>query len=264
MRSKNLLRGAVAVLTLTMAVGITAKAGSAATLAGLQDGKTIVWIDSEKKAVTGSVNLDGGAMLIGIDVRPADKMLYGVTPDGAIVTVDAKTGKWVKKSQLSETLAKGAKFSVDFNPAADRLRIVSDGGVSLRVNVDDGKATVDGSLKYADADANKGKTPKVTAAGYTNSVAGTKETTLFDIDSGTGALVKQAPPNDGTLNTVGSLGVKVDGPVAFDIWSDGTKNEAWLLAGGALHSVDLATGAAKSAGAIKDAKGSITDMAILP
>jgi hypothetical protein len=264
MRFTNLLRGAVAALTLTIGLGVAAKAGSAATLAGLQDGKTIVWIDSEKKAVTGSVNLDGGAMLIGIDVRPADKMLYGVTPDGAIVTIDAKTGKWVKKSQLSETLAKGAKFSVDFNPAADRLRIISDGGVSLRVNVDDGKAMVDGSLKYADADANKGKTPKVTAAGYTNSVAGTKETTLFDIDSAAGALVRQAPPNDGTLNTVGALGVKVDGAIAFDIWSDGTKNEAWLLAGGALHSVDLATGAAKSTGAIKDVKGNITDMAILP
>ncbi len=46
----------------------------------------------------------GGATLVGIDVRPADGKLYGVTPDGTIVIVDAKSGKWEKKSQLSEKL----------------------------------------------------------------------------------------------------------------------------------------------------------------
>ena len=44
---------------------------------------------------------------------------------------------------------------------------------------------------------------------------------LFDIDMETGSLVKQAPPNDGILNTVGVLGAKATS-VAFDIWSDGT------------------------------------------
>ena len=48
--------------------------------------------------------------------------------------------------------------------------------MSLRINVDDGKTTVDGQLKYAETDANKGKTPRVIAAGYSNSFAGTKET----------------------------------------------------------------------------------------
>ncbi len=265
MQVKSLVKGGGAVaiaLVLTTAIGV--RAASAATLAALQDGKTIVWIDSDKKMVTGSVDLDGGASLIGFDVRPIDGKLYGVTPDGAIVTIDAKTGKWEKKSQLSETLTKNAMHAVDFNPAADRLRIVSDSGVSLRVNVDDGKATVDGQLKYADSDKNMGKAPKVQAVGYTNSVAGTKETTLFDIDVANSMLVRQAPPNDGTLNTVGALGVKLDGPVAFDIWSDGTKNAAWLLAGGALHAVDLTTGMATSAGAVTGLKGKIGDIAILP
>lgn len=265
MRVKSLIQsGSAVAMALVVTTAIGAPAASAATLAALQDGKTIVWIDSEKKMVTGSVNLDGGASLIGFDVRPADGKLYGVTPDGAIVTVDAKTGKWEKKSQLSETLAKGGMYSVDFNPAADRLRIISESGMSLRVNVDDGKATVDGQLKYADSDKNMGKTPKVQAVGYTNSVAGTKETTLFDIDIANSMLLRQAPPNDGTLNTVGALGVKLDGPVAFDIWYNGTTNAAWLLAGGALHSVDLTTGAAKSAGAITGLKGKIGDIAILP
>ena len=252
-------------LAAALALGGGATAGEAATLAALQDGKSIVWIDTDQKKVVGSVALDGGASLIGIDVRPADGKLYGVTPQGAIVTVDVKTGKWEKKSQLSEKLPEGATFSVDFNPVADRMRVLSSTGMSYRINVEDGKTTVDGSLKYADGDANKGMQPKVTAAAYSNSYAGTKETALYDIDAANGMLVKQAPPNDGILNTIGKLGVKVDGPVAFDIWSDGKgANTGWLLAGGTLYTVDMTTGAAKAFGQVSGLKGRIGDIAILP
>ena len=243
----------------------TASAGMAATVAALQDGKTIAWIDTDKKAVTGLVALAGGATLVGFDVRPADGKLYGVTPDGAIVIVDHMTGKWEKKSQISETIPTGVTFAVDFNPAADRLRLIASNGNSYRINVDDGKTVVDGSLKYAETDKSKGTPSRVTAAAYTNSFAGTKETALYDIDVGTGMLVKQAPPNDGILNTVGALGVKIDGPIAFDIWADGKGgNAAWLLAGGALHEIDLGTGAAKSVGKIAGLTGQTWDIAILP
>ena len=253
---------AAAALTASLA---TATGSVAGTLAALQDGKTIQWIDTDKKAVTGSVTLAGGAALIGFDVRPADGKLYGVTADGAIVTIDAMTGKWDKKSQLSEALPAGAMFVVDFNPVADRMRLMASTGVNLRVNVDDGKAVVDGGLKYATADSMKDKKPRVTAGAYTNSFAGTKETALYDLDMEAGSLVKQAPPNDGTLNTIGALGVKIDGPAALDIWSDGKGgNAAWLVAGGALHEVDLTTGKAKAIGPIAGLKGKTIDMAILP
>ena len=69
------------------------------------------------------------------------------------------------------SLPKDATFSVDFNPVADRMRILSSTGMSLRINVEDGKATVDGSLKYAEADANKGKQPKVTAGAYSQQLS---------------------------------------------------------------------------------------------
>lgn len=250
---------------IALAGAMGATSANAATVAALQDGKTIVWIDSEQKKVVGSAALDGGATLVGIDVRPSDGKLYGVTPDGVIVTVDAKTGKWEKKSQLSEKLPAGASITVDFNPVADRMRILTSTGTSLRVNVDDGKAVVDGSLKYAETDASKGKAPMVTAGSYTNSFAGTKETTLYDIDTATGTFLKQAPPNDGVLVSIGALGVKTDGPVAFDIVSDGKGgNVGWLVSGGNLHTVDLATGAAKAVGPIAGLTGKITDIAVLP
>lgn len=254
----------------TIAIGcaaamLGASGASAATVAALQDGNKIVWIDTAKKRVTGWVALAGQARLVGFDVRPKDGMLYGVTASGAIVTVDAKTGKWQQRSQLSEPLPAKAAITVDFNPLADRMRILSSTGLSLRVNVDDGKAIVDGSLKYAESDPSKGKSPNVTAGSYSNSFAGTKETTLYDIDVSTGMLLRQVPPNDGVLTSIGPLGIKLNGPVAFDIQANGQGgNVGWLVHRGRLYSVDIATGTAKSVGPIAGLKGRITDIAVLP
>src|SRR6266511_3398415 len=191
--------------------------------------------------------------------RP-DGMLYGVAGDGTTVAIDPKSGQATMKSKLSEMLKPGVGATVDFNPVADRLRVMGSDGTSLRVNVDDGKATVDGSHKYKDGDANAGKTPKVVAGAYTNSWKGAKATTLYNIDAATGALVTQAPPNDGILNTVGALGMAVNGPVAFNIVaSQPDKNDAWLVAGGALYSVDLKTGKAAMAGKIQGLGGNLGD-----
>lgn len=260
----SILRTAVSTACAIGALALaTASTSSAATVAALQDGKTIAWIDTEKKAVTGWVQLAGGATLVGFDVRPADGKLYGVTPDGAIVIVDAMTGKWEKRSQLSETLPTGVTFIVDFNPVADRMRLMASDGTNYRVNVDDGKAVVDGKLKYAEAD--KDKRPRVTAGAYSNSFAGSKETALYDIDLGLGMLLKQAPPNDGVLNGIGKLGVNASEPIAFDIWSDGKGgNTGWLLSGDMLHMVDIAAGTTKPAGKIAGLKGKIGDIAVLP
>ena len=202
--------------------------------------------------------------VLGIDVRPADGMLYAVGADGGIYTVDTKTGKATMKSKLETMLPRWRLATVDFNPAADRLRLMGNDGTSLRVNVDDGKVTKDGNHKFADADMHKGEKPNVVAGAYSNSVKGTKETALYNIDGTIGALVKQAPPNDGILNAIGKLGIKAD-TVAFDIWSDGQgKNDAWLMAGDTLYSVDLASGKATMAAKISGAKGVVRDIAILP
>ena len=83
-------------------------------------------------------------------------------------------------------------------------------GTNLRVNVDDGKVTTDGSHKFAETDMHKGEKPNIVAGAYINSFKGAKETALYNIDATIGGLIKQAPPNDGILNAVGKLGVKVD------------------------------------------------------
>jgi hypothetical protein len=241
---------------------VAANSAHAGWIIGLVDGKSIVTIDPTSRKVTSKADIKGAAALLGIDVRPADGMLYAVASDGAVVTIDAKTGQATAKSKMSEMLKPGVIATIDFNPVADRLRVMGSDGTSLRVNVDDGKATVDGSHKYKDGDANAGKTPKIIAGAYTNSWKGTQATALYNIDAATGALVTQAPPNDGILNTVGSLGVTLNGPVSFNIVaSQPDKNDAWLATGGVLYSVDLKTGKATVAGKIEGLSGNLTDIA---
>jgi hypothetical protein len=254
----------VFVLTGAFAVSclVATDARAAGWIIGLVDGKSIVTIDPANRKVASKVDVKGAGPLVGIDLRPVDGMLYGVTSDGTIVTIDPKTGQAAMKSKMSETLKPGVTATVDFNPVADRLRVMGSDGTSLRVNVDDGKATVDGSHKYKDGDANAGKTPKVVAGAYTNSWKGAKATTLYNIDAATGVLVTQAPPNDGVLNTVGSLGMPVSGPVAFNIVSTGEdKNDGWLVSGGALYSVDLKSGKATMVGKIEGLGGNLGDVA---
>ena len=258
--------GKLKVLALTGALAASSFGASGAQAAGwiigLVDGKSVVVIDPTTRKVTSKADVKSAGPLLGIDVRPADGMLYGVAGDGTIVTIDPKSGQATMKSKMSETLKPGVGASVDFNPVADRLRVMGSDGTSLRVNVDDGKATVDGSHKYKDGDPNAGKTPKVVAGAYTNSWKGAKATALYNIDAATGTLVTQAPPNDGVLNTVGPLGMTVSGPVAFNIVSTGEdKNDGWLVAGGALYSVDLKTGKAAMIGKIEGLSGNLVDIA---
>jgi hypothetical protein len=246
-----------------LAASLAATSAQAGSIIALVEGKWIVTIDPASRKVVRSFDIKGAGPLLGIDVRPADGAVYGVTNDGWIVTVDMKTGKAAQKSKLSETPKAGATVTVDFNPVADRLRLMGSDGTSLRVNVDDGKAIVDGSHKFKDGDPNAGKTPKVVAGSYSNSVKGTKATTLYNIDATTGSLVTQAPPNDGVLNTVGPLGVALNGPAAFNIVASGAdKNDGWLASGGNLYAVDLKTGKASMAGKISGLPaGKLTDIA---
>lgn len=236
----------------------------AETVAALVGDATLAHVDTAAKKVTKSVTVTGiNGSVLGIDVRPADGMLYAVISDGSVVTVDPMSGKAAAKSKLDTTLAAGTAATVDFNPVADRLRIIGSDGTNLRANVDDGKVTKDGQLKFADSDTMKGKAPKVMAGAYTNSFKGTKETVLFDIDA-SGALLKQAPPNDGILNTVGMLGMSGEA-VAFDILADGQGgNQAWAMAGDTLYKVDLTTGKGEMAAKIAGVSGKVRDIAILP
>lgn len=150
-------------------------------------------------AITG---LGAGDNIVGADVRPADGNLYALTASGKLYTVDVATAAATLKSTLVKgadadpfTALAGTEFAVGFNPVPDRLRIISDTGLNLRVNVDDGKVSTDSAITPA-----SGVTaPGVTAVAYTNAFAGAKSTTLWGIDSASDSLVRiGADPADGT------------------------------------------------------------------
>ena len=63
------------------------------------------------------------------------------------------------------------------------------------------------------------------------------------------------------LNTIGALGVQLNGATSFNIVAKGEDNAAWLVTGGALYTVDLKTGKATSAGKLDGIKGKLTDIA---
>lgn len=249
------------ILGATLAAPLAAQAGMLAALSG---DNTLTMIDTATQKAGKSIKVSGiTGKIAGIDVRPADGLLYALATDGAIYTVDM-TGKATLKSKMDKVLSASTLATVDFNPAADRLRVMGADGTNYRVNVDDGKVVVDGALKFAETDMHKGEKPNIVAGAYTNSVKGTKETALYDIDATIGGLIKQAPPNDGVLGAVGKLGVTPKA-IAFDIeaGADGS-NTGWLLADGALHKVDLATGKASMVGKVTGLSASVRDVAALP
>ncbi|HYI84797.1 MAG TPA: DUF4394 domain-containing protein, partial [Acetobacteraceae bacterium] len=190
-----------ALKTFVLGGALATGAGSfanAATLVGLTADGQLVRIDSETRRASAPVRVGGAAgKLLGIDVRPADGKLYGLTDSGQIVTIDSMTGMATRVSQLNERFESGGRTVVDFNPVADRLRVMGMNGMSLRVNVQTGEATKDGQLKYAAGTQWAETAPRVVAGAYTNSVGGAQQTALLTIDSLTRTLNLQAPPNDG-------------------------------------------------------------------
>jgi hypothetical protein len=127
----------------------------------------------------------------------------------------------------------------------------------LRINPNDGTLTSeDVQLAYAAGDPNFGVDPDIVGSAYTNNFAGALSTVLFGIESNRNLLVIQNPPNNGTLNTVGSLGpaVSTSGLVGFDI--SGSTGTAFASLTGTdassseLYTINLSTGAATLIGTI--------------
>ncbi len=245
---------------------LAAAAAQAAPIVGLVGDKTLVMFDSEKPAISKSVEVTGVDKLVGIDFRPGTKTVVGVTPDSSIVVIDLATGAATLVAKMDKPLAMTqAPVIVDFNPMADKLRFMT-GTTNHRVHPDTGAVTIDGSLAYEDGDMHKGETPNIVAAAYTNSYGKPEKTAMYNIDATIGALIQQTKPNDGTLKAIGKLGIEgKPAAYAFDIQTteDGA-NTAWLAADKTLYTVNLETGAATKIGAISGAEMELRAITVLP
>ncbi|SDF34831.1 protein of unknown function [Lentzea fradiae] len=212
----------------------------------------------------------GDVTAVGTDIRPQDGLLYLVGDKGGIYTVKLpSSSNWdpvvTKVSQLTYPLS-GTNFGVDFNPAADRLRVISDNGQNLRHDLNTHSTVNDTILTTPPAGTTKG----VTAAAYTNNdLNPDTATTLFDIGTLTDQVLIQSPANNGTLAPTGSLTVDAAANAGFDIYSTLSNGKAVSSAGFAtlvgpgsgssLYSVNLLTGEATAIGRFPIP---ITDLAI--
>ncbi|AFD24414.1 DUF4394 domain-containing protein [Deinococcus gobiensis] len=178
-------------------------------------------------SVTG---LAAGEALVDLDFRNTDNRLYAATAAGKIYVINTDTGA----ATADGSSVGKATQAIDFNPVANRLRVVGTANDNYRLTVTStpvpstspaGTVTSDGNFAYAAGDATTA--PVLTAAAYTNSyndsTAGAvptgAATVLYTIDSANDTLVENTVgPAFSTLVTRSKLGVDVGtGLVGFDI-----------------------------------------------
>ncbi|MGQ7295564.1 DUF4394 domain-containing protein [Quadrisphaera sp. KR29] len=246
---------------------VVALAGQGTSLVQLRVTGTVRAMEAKK--VTGFLP-EEDTKLVGIDHRVQDGKLYGVGDKGGVYTLDAGSGAATKVAQLTVAL-QGSAFGVDFNPAANALRIISDTGQNLRHPfATPGAATVaDTALNSPTATPPVTGTQGVTGAAYTNNdLVDTTGTVLYDISTASDQLLIQSPANSGALVPVGALGVDAQGDAGFDVLSElrdgkavGAKAWASLTVGGkaGLYEVNLVNGSASKVG---DLPAGVTDIAV--
>ncbi len=199
-----------------------------------------------------SVDLTGLAAadkVVALDMRPANGKLYGLTSSAKLYTIDPMTGAATLASQLVADPSdgtspfaglSGSDFGIDFNPITDRLRLTSNLGQNLRIDVDTGSVITDPAIT--------GQTTGYAAIAHNNNVAASCRTRLYAIDPGGNRFVTQSP-NEGTTEGAGGLRLTATGTAGFDIYTDAMDKDAAyaaLVVDGdtGMYKIDLGTGEA--------------------
>lgn len=189
-----------------------------------EDNTLIRFEASNPTAVQSVGSIDaGGEEVVGLDFRPATGNLFALTDGARLLLIDQNTAE---ATVVTENIVpdmgmlEGERIDIDFNPAANALRIVSDAGENLRIGpanlpggeAGSGPAIIDGQFGYRQG---------VTAAAYTfpNPPRDRPEgTELFVIDTEEGVLYTQ-DANVGVLSRVGDLGIagSIDMSSGYDI-----------------------------------------------
>ncbi len=208
----------VALFACVLILPVSLLADSNRTVFGLTSANTLVQFHSNNPSDVTAISLTGlgsGEDLVGIDFRPANGGLYGISLNGTslqLYTIDTTTGELIAVG--SPNTVAGTTFGMDFNPVVDRIRIVSESDENIRLNPDTGAvAGTDTTLAYDAGDANNGANPNIDAVAYTNNFSSATVTTLLGTDSTLGILVRiggpngSVSPNGGVITSLGSLGL---------------------------------------------------------
>lgn len=242
----------------------------AVPLVGLTSAGEIARFDSAtpgtatRTAITG---LAPGERLVGIDTRPGNARIYGISTANKLYTLDESTGAASQVAMLSAPVIDASLgYGLDFNPAADfaggaSLRLVSSAGGNFAVNANTG----------AVGNAAGTIAPGFTAVAYSNSAllptAAPAPPRLFYIDSATDRLkVANGAFNAPTIMDVGPLGVDVLRANGFELLADGRAFAALNMDDGTLttglYGIDLATGTATRIGTFDGTLSGLTVSAV--
>ena len=267
MKKASFRLSSISILTLvacflltTGAVGRFGEPSSAAmmfnpdTIYALSTTNTLISFDSATPGTVSSpipiTGLVGGETIMAIDFRPSNGLLYALSNQSRLYTINRTTGAATLVGSGFTPALNGTEFGFDFNPVVDLIRVVSNASENIRLNPNTGAV-------FATDTFLNGATTRAVGAAYTNNFNGATSTTLYDIDSASDILTTQGgpngipSPNTGQLFLVGTLGVDTSDLVGFDISTGGTAF-ASLTTGGipALYTVNLTNGATTLVGAI--------------
>jgi hypothetical protein len=236
----------------------------------LSDGSTLINADTNNLLNPGTpitiTGMQAGETLLGIDQRPATGELFGLGSTSRIYLLNPSTGAATQVGPAGAFTLSGTAFGTDFNPTVDRLRVVSDMEQNLRISPIDSFTVTDALLNPPG---------NVVAAAYTNNRAGAAATTLYDIDSASGRLLRQGgvdgmgpSPNGGALTDIGPL--MVPGPISpelgFDIGADAVAlaTITGVPAVSKLYGINLSSGLATDLGTIGTGATPYRGLAIMP
>jgi hypothetical protein len=175
-------------------------------------------------------------------------------------------------------------LAFDFNPAADRIRIVDASGLNARANPNDG-APVDGNPASAgtinpDGSVQAELGTQIVGTAYASNAAGAAFTTQYTLDQTFARLSIQNPPNSGAQTlplalTLDGAPFAFIGDTGFDIPPGPTASAAnvpvtgfgYFTANGpsaapTLYELDLSDGVVRSLGAIASSGQSLTGLAV--
>jgi hypothetical protein len=158
---------------------------------------------------------------IGIDFRPANGKLYGLTDTQKlyIINVGVTPPRATLVSTLSTPFDAGFQSLLDFNPVVDAIRLIGSNDQNFAVvkdaNGNLNTTVVQTALAYAMGDVNAGRNPEVVGGTYNNNLAGAATTLFYAVDAARDTFVTIAnrvngssATGGGQLQTIGNL---VDG-----------------------------------------------------
>lgn len=244
-------------------------AGSAQAqlLVGLTSSHQITRFDAQTPGVSTSVAITGlaaGDRFVGIDLRPSNNTLYGLTFSNQLYTVNEITGAATFVAALSSAAVSGTQgWGIDFNPVADyagaaSLRLVGSAGGNFAVNASTGAVTTATPVATG-----------YTGVAYTNSsTTGAPATTgLYYLNSASDTLgFASTGFNNPSIGSVGSLGVNVLNANGFEVMANGMAYAALNVDDGSLatglYGINLMTGAATLLGQYNGTLSGLTVSAV--